>query len=396
MYYKEEVKNKIRNTAVEAKKIVKDIETNTGKEIIYLFQYTYYTNDGQYYISGGGERYATDLSELIYRMGYQPILIQLGLPQTQRIWRQKRGILYVLGLNIDLPLYTNVIEMLTQPRLAIYSGYADFGKKHFSPNIMISHGITWDAPQCDVNIDHIKKILLSADELVSVDTNTISWLRATFSKTISEKKIPMHYVPNYTDLEKYKPDPSKKDKNHIKVIFPRRCSPERGFWLITKALPQLMDKYENIVFDYVGFIHTKDVEQAIEQLKKQYPNRINHYFVDAEEMYKTYQAADIALIPTLYCEGTSLSCIEAMACGNVVISTNIGGLPNLIIDKYNGRLIKPVMQDLLDTLDEVMGDEAARKEMSENAVNVSKVFSKLNWERRWEKILSNRLKVNQK
>ena len=394
--FAKEIKKKVQSTVLAAEKEIDSIKTVNNKEIVYIFQYTYYTTDGQSYISGGGERYASDLSNLIFNMGYQPILIQFGTPESKDVWQVKRGELYVLGLNINPSLYTKVIEQLPKPKLALYSGYVDFGEHLFSPNIMISHGITWDEPSYDVSVERIKKILLTADELVSVDTNTISWLRSTFSQTLAEKKVRMHYVPNYTDIDKYKPNDSLKDKDHIKVIFPRRCSPERGFWLITKVLPQLMDKYENLIFDYVGFIHTEDIGQAIEQLKEKYIGRVNHYFVDADEMYKVYQAADISLIPTLYCEGTSLSCIEAMACGNVVISTNIGGLPNLIIDRYNGRLVNPNMKDLLDALDEVIGDVAARKIMSEKAIEVSKVFSKSNWEERWRKILFESLKGNSK
>ena len=53
-----------------------------------------------------------------------------------------------------------------------------------------------------------------------------------------------------------------------------------------------------------------------------------------DEMNKAYQNADITLIPSLYSEGTSLSCIEAMACGNAVIATRIGGLSDLIINDF--------------------------------------------------------------
>lgn len=387
-------KKKIKSTSDEAGKLIKAIEEDIGRKIVYIFQQTYYTTDGKTYISGGGERYASDLAELIFEGGYQPILVQFGEPKSDRIWQVKRGELIVLGLNVEWRLYTETISLLPKPSFSIYSGFTDFGKNFFSPNIMISHGVTWDAPGRDVSVEYIKNILLNVDGLVSVDTNTISWLRSTFSKTLAEKPVHMHYVPNYADVVKYKPDMTLKDDDHIRVIFPRRCSPERGFWLITEVLPQILDKYEKVIFDYVGFIHTDDIGRVIEELKVRYPSRVRHYFVDADEMYKTYQMADICLIPTLYCEGTSLSCIEAMACGNVVIATNVGGLPNLIIDKYNGRLINPEAKELLKTLDEVIGDKMAMHTMSENAVAVAQTFSKNNWEERWKKILSESMKGN--
>lgn len=353
-------------------------------------QHSYYTRDGKNYISGGGERYASDISEIIFRMGYKPILLQLGLPEDKKPWTQKRGNLFIIGINIDPLFYTEVISELPIPKLTIYSGYLDFGSKMYKPNIMISHGITWDNPFTDVDTKLIKKMIHSVESLVSVDTNTISWLRSTYAKSLKEHPVDMQYVPNYVDLETYKPV-ERDSTETIKIIFPRRCSPERGFWLVYKVLPEILKRYPNVVFDFVGFIHTPDIGNAIEDLKKRFPKQVYHYFVDAAEMYKVYQNADISLIPTLYSEGTSLSCIEAMACGNVVISTNIGGLPNLILDNYNGILINPVEKDLMNALDKVLKNDVFREDLRTHAVEVAKVFSKAMWEKRWEEFLKQKL-----
>lgn len=383
---------KIKKTAVNAANIIDEILRDVKREAVYILQHSYYTQDGQQYISGGGERYASDLAEIIYLLGYQPILVQLGKREFKEVWKNKRGNLYVLGLNVDYHLYSRVLELLPQPKLAIYSGYVDFGKNLFSPNILISHGITWDNPVLDVDTEKIKEMLLCAERLVSVDTNTLSWLRSTYANTLVKKPVEMHYVPNYTDLDIYKPNQNRNEENTVKVIFPRRCSPERGFWLISEVLPELLDKHKNLVFEFIGFVHTDDIGRKIEELKSSYPERVHHYFVKAEDMYRVYQDADISIIPTLYSEGTSLSCIEAMGCGNVVIATNIGGLTNLIIDKFNGRLINPNGQELMEALDEVIGNREERTRMSRNALEVSKTFSKVNWDERWKKILMNSMR----
>jgi len=39
-----------------------------------------------------------------------------------------------------------------------------------------------------------------------------------------------------------------------------------------------------------------------------------------------------------------------MATNNAIISTNVGGLPNLIIDGYNGMLIHPKKEELRNSL----------------------------------------------
>ncbi|WP_350563863.1 glycosyltransferase family 4 protein, partial [Psychrobacter sp. CAL346-MNA-CIBAN-0220] len=59
------------------------------------------------------------------------------------------------------------------------------------------------------------------------------------------------------------------------------------------------------------------------------------------ESFSVHKCQHIAIIPTLGSEGTSLSMIEAMAAGCMVISSNVGGLSNLIINGFNGRLVMP-------------------------------------------------------
>ncbi len=81
-------------------------------------------------------------------------------------------------------------------------------------------------------------------------------------------------------------------------------------------------------------------------------------------MSNVYKNYDISLIPTLYSEGTSLSCLEAQASGNVVIATNIGGLPNLIINNYNGILINPDKNELFKAIKRVVLDKDLRTKLS--------------------------------
>ena len=109
--------------------------------------------------------------------------------------------------------------------------------------------------------------------------------------------------------------------------------------------------------------------------------------VGPDEMPKIYQNTDISLIPTIYAEGTSLSCLEAQSSGNIVIATNIGGLPNLIIDGYNGLLINPDAHSLMIALDRILADTNLQQTLSKNAVAVAIAFDKSKWINRWGDII---------
>ena len=101
-------------------------------------------------------------------------------------------------------------------------------------------------------------------------------------------------------------------------------------------------------------------------------------------MHEVYKYADISLVPTLYSEGTSLSCLEAMASGNVVISTRIGGLSDLVINGYNGYLIEPNAEALLNTLEYVLSNYDKQMIIKKRAVEVAKAFNKKIWIEKWE------------
>ena len=66
--------------------------------------------------------------------------------------------------------------------------------------------------------------------------------------------------------------------------------------------------------------------------------------VHHSEIKKYYNASDSFVIPSISVQGveeaTSISALEAMACGNLVIASNIGGLKMLIQDGINGLLVQ--------------------------------------------------------
>ena len=49
------------------------------------------------------------------------------------------------------------------------------------------------------------------------------------------------------------------------------------------------------------------------------------------------RAADIFLLPSLW-ENCPYSCLEAMAAGRAIVTSNQGGMPELIVDGENGLL----------------------------------------------------------
>lgn len=59
----------------------------------------------------------------------------------------------------------------------------------------------------------------------------------------------------------------------------------------------------------------------------------------------------------------------------------------MIIDRYNGILINPLKEELIDALKCLLDDPVLRNQIGNYAVSVAKTFSKQNWVTRWENVI---------
>ncbi|MCL2110077.1 glycosyltransferase family 4 protein [Microgenomates group bacterium] len=374
------IANKINNH------ISQQVDRHPKKNCIYIFQAQFFDSNGTNYFSGGAERYCRDLTALFLQQKFKVILIQCG-NEKKDIWIKKQWGMTIVGIPANYNDYLKIIAKLKSSRLSIYSGYTHWGKQGdiHQPSILISHGVTWDTPHQNLDKKWLHQILQKFTHIVSVDTNTLSYLRSTFSRELTYDTKEFSYIPNYVDHQIYHPIEKKQNltSQKIRICFPRRLSDERGYWLFAPLVPTILNKYQQVEVHFVGFAHGQKINNHLNGLLKKYKGRVKHSLIDQNKMQLIYQQSDISLIPTLYSEGTSLSCLEAMACKNTVIATNIGGLTNLIIDEFNGILVNPNASELLKAIYKVLDSPKLREQLSNNAVSVSKVFSKEKWIAKW-------------
>jgi glycosyltransferase involved in cell wall biosynthesis len=95
-----------------------------------------------------------------------------------------------------------------------------------------------------------------------------------------------------------------------------------------------------------------------------------------EDMPYVFDGADLFVLASEN-ETFGLVYIESMACGTPVIGTNIGGVPEVITDNYDGFLIEPNNPSMLtQRMEKLLYDGATRKEFIKNALKtVRRKFS---------------------
>ncbi|OEF98874.1 hypothetical protein BHF71_02805 [Vulcanibacillus modesticaldus] len=358
---------------------------------------TFFDFNGEDFYSGGAERYLVDLAELFSKKNLILNVYQKGnFP-----WVRRYKDIDVISLFIDNPQqigfnrsFYEQIEGRTL--LNIYSAYFEAYPQVAHPNIGISHGVAWDNPInyfssgnkfWETNLRFIESAKL-CDQLVSVDTNTANWFQ-TINYEISRN---IKVIPNYVDLKQFTPRKNYDKKSEkIVIIYPRRLYKPRGFYLVLEILDDILVNYSNVEFHFVGKGLNSDTKHLLKKREK-WGDRIKWYTLPPKKMAMAYQNSDIALIPTINSEGTSLSCLEAMACGNAVIATRVGGLTDLIIDQYNGLLIDPKPQALKEGIIDLLENKEKLIDFKKRSVEVAKAFSKENWIKKWEKLIDHHLK----
>jgi glycosyltransferase involved in cell wall biosynthesis len=171
------------------------------------------------------------------------------------------------------------------------------------------------------------------------------------------------------------------DLKKSKIIFARRFTRYRGAQLFANVVKRLLLKYPELDFTFAGDGELEGI------LKKEFEHSPNVHFTkySADQSIDFHKDYDIAVVPTIYSEGTSLSLCEAMAAGCLPIATHVGGITNLIIDSFNGMLCYPNENHLLETIEKVINkDVNSYKDLLKNAYQTYvKALNKEKWEERW-------------
>lgn len=342
--------------------------------------------DGQSTFIGGAERYLLELVNLIREFNYEPVVFQSAHGEWEQVHQGTTFFGLDSGgdnqrLNV---LFHNLIGEDTPVIYLVFNLAAPSYNKH---SIGISHGVFWDHKEYEFpedrmnNVEYLLASISNLSRIVSVDTNTINWIR-TVQPSLATKSV---YIPNFVDTETFRYS-DKSERSKLVVLYPRRLYTARGFWLVKEIIPEFLENYPELEFHFIGQADP-DEEAAVKQLVNDYQKNVFWKTLEMQDMHEAYEQADITLIPTVYSEGTSLSCLEAMAAGSAVLATNIGGLTDLVIHGFNGLLVEPSVPALRDALSLLCDNPELRNRLGKNAREVASAFTLNSWQDRWRKVL---------
>ena len=367
-----------------------------------------YDFDNQNYLIGGIETYIQDLSKLLDEMNYKVTIYQLSERQNDLRSCIENGIIIqeiATRRNHKSLTFNQIFEEayfpLNKLDLMIIPRDTFKIKKYPSNVIIIQHGISFDFPGTELHkifqitsfTRVLRKIMYCLQQtrltdkctnLVCVDYNFFNWYR-TIGTIDSHKNFVV--IPNYSSkfITEVEFDQKMLHRKQKKIVFARRFTHYRGTLVFLNVVKKLVIEFPNVEVTFAG---VGPLESIIEEATNEYTSiKLTSYI--ASNSVDFHKQFDIAVVPTLFSEGTSLSICEAMAAGCFPIATHVGGLTNLIIDNFNGRLCYPDEESIYDVLKDVilMEDEEFLR-ITRNAYNSARQsFSLEIWRKKWMKYL---------
>lgn len=371
------------------------------RKSVCILTHSYMQQDGGKPEIGGVQTYVDALCRALSEQSAQIEVLQ---PSAVSFQKQISPSVKVVGVAGDAETLrkTYLREYQGKPALTIFAFFPWADWSNGETCIAIQHGISWDGfytrhrgVKARLHQWYMRylnwrdqkrtvRILDKVNELVCVDLNFPNWLRATYPFRRWEEKLT--YIPNFGNpisAEAFAAVQNR-NRNTLKVLIPRRFEQFRGVVLTARIVRDVAGAYPHCHFLFAGSGSQENKLRAIlEGVKNCRVARIPHREIEA-----AYLDADITVVPTLWSEGTSLACIEAMCAANAVLVTNIGGLSNVILHDFNGLMVEPRYDALKDGLIRLLEDRQLRTRLGYHAYQTAcACFSRERWTRRIKEVV---------
>ena len=192
-----------------------------------------------------------------------------------------------------------------------------------------------------------------------------------------DSKVKVLYNPCTTEVS------SKAYPKRKQILYAGTVNARKGYADMIKAFAQIANRYSDwsIVFAGNGEIEEGKFLASQLGIAKQ---TIFLGWVRGEEKDKAFKEASIFCLPS-YAEGFPMGVLDAWAYGLPVITTPVGGIPDIAIDGKNCLLFNPGDVDVLaKQMDKMMSSEELRKlvasesnELAKGIFSVEKVTERL-------------------
>jgi lipopolysaccharide heptosyltransferase II len=324
--------------------------------------------------SGGVETGTVDISKQLLIMGHQPYVVSAGgekvkilhkmgvphftLPVNKKSWRALTAVPEVAEI-----IRREKIDIVhARSRMPALVGYLATRKTE-AIYITSCHGFY---------SNHLLSHVMGWGKFVIVVSNSIGRRMIDNFDVPAERIRLVHRgldIHNYTfNLERFDLDKKKKKERFI-IANIARITPLKGHVFFLQAIRHAKTKIPNLEVWLIGSSSKKKRYKAeLDVLVEKYGLQDSVKFLGMrDDIPKLLQQIDLVVLSTTTPEGFGRVLIEAGASGVPVISTRVGGIPDVIDHEQEGLLVSPRDPiEMSDAIVRVLQDYLASKQRAEN------------------------------
>ena len=258
-----------------------------------------------------------------------------------------------------------------------------YAKKNRIPYVVQPHGSLTKYHESDSKLIKtlakwvlISKILREADAIIV----TCESERADLISSLKPKAHKFNYgaVVNRPLDEAVRRLPS--GNQNMRIVFSGRFDKKKNLPLVIKAMPQILDRYPDLILDIAGSGTTNEVRilQKLVSTLELESNVKFHGWIDSSKMQEIFAAARLLVLPSEN-ENFALVVAEALSAGVPCVVSKFVGTAEIVAKHNAGEVIDEltaasVAEGIMNVL---RGDEMKYREAAFEAVENSLDWSKI-------------------
>jgi glycosyltransferase involved in cell wall biosynthesis len=360
-----------------------------------MTQKRYLIFDAYYGTSGGNQRYIRMLFAEARRDGWRPILACPGEGRLPDSVRETGGEVHVIPQPERLDRYSGtVLRAGAMSRIASLFALVRYNfrimpkLRELRPDVIQCHNIRSllmvglaarllgipttlfiKAELCNPLLDRIafalsKRVFFIATALMP------SRRRSKFRKL----RIGIDFAAVDATLARRTVEGDPEDhKEHLSFAFAGWLVPAKGVHVLIDAFERVTHQVSDVRLDIVGEGDDAEYRQELANVVEwqNLGERVTfHGWRD--DVLDAIDAADIYVMPS-FTEGVPRSIVEAMALGKPIVSTNVGGVPELLEGGEIGLMVAPGDSTVLAAaMLEIAGDRELRKRLAARGIETAR------------------------